>query len=169
MAYTAWSVVFGEQPTAAKWNQLGANDAGFKDGTNIDASAITTAKIAALAVTEAKINLTLTAYTNSGTAGGTGYYISLGGLKILMIKDLQAAAGAWNTINWSTVGFTERPFAVGNAEQQATSPATAGGWLELTALSTPASGQPETNGCSILLRYASGNTTAQANMIIIGK
>lgn len=40
MAYTAWSVVFGEQPTAAKWNQLGANDAGFKDGTNIDDGAI---------------------------------------------------------------------------------------------------------------------------------
>lgn len=40
MAYTAWSVVFGEQPTAAKWNQLGANDAGFKDGTNIDDAAI---------------------------------------------------------------------------------------------------------------------------------
>jgi hypothetical protein len=36
MAYTAWSVVYGEQPTAAKWNQLGANDAGFKDGTNLD-------------------------------------------------------------------------------------------------------------------------------------
>jgi hypothetical protein len=40
MAYTAWSVVYGEQPTAAKWNQLGANDAGFKDGTNIDSGAI---------------------------------------------------------------------------------------------------------------------------------
>lgn len=42
MAYTAWSVVYGEQPTAAKWNQLGANDAGFKDGTNIDNNAIIT-------------------------------------------------------------------------------------------------------------------------------
>ena len=40
MAYTAWSVVYGEQPTAAKWNQLGTNDAGFKDGTNIDNDAI---------------------------------------------------------------------------------------------------------------------------------
>lgn len=40
MAYTAWSVVFGEQPTAAKWNQLGQNDAGFKDGTNFDDSII---------------------------------------------------------------------------------------------------------------------------------
>lgn len=33
MAYTAWSVTFGEQPSAAKWNQLGTNDAGFYDGT----------------------------------------------------------------------------------------------------------------------------------------
>lgn len=33
MAYTAWSVVFGEQPSASKWNVLGANDASFADGT----------------------------------------------------------------------------------------------------------------------------------------
>lgn len=29
MTYTAWSVVFGEQPSASKWNQLGTNDAHF--------------------------------------------------------------------------------------------------------------------------------------------
>lgn len=29
MAYSAWSVVFGEQPSAAKWNILGTNDAYF--------------------------------------------------------------------------------------------------------------------------------------------
>lgn len=29
MAYTAFSVVFGEQPSAAKWNTLGSNDAHF--------------------------------------------------------------------------------------------------------------------------------------------
>lgn len=46
MAYTAWSVVFGEQPTAAKWNQLGENDAGFKTGANIDNGAIVAAKLA---------------------------------------------------------------------------------------------------------------------------
>lgn len=37
MAYVSWSVVFGEQPSAAKWNILGANDASFNDGTGIGA------------------------------------------------------------------------------------------------------------------------------------
>lgn len=40
MAYTAWSVVFGEQPSAAKWNQLGTNDASFNDGTGIGTAVI---------------------------------------------------------------------------------------------------------------------------------
>lgn len=33
MAYQSWSVVAGEIPTAAKWNILGTNDAGFNDGS----------------------------------------------------------------------------------------------------------------------------------------
>ena len=40
MTYVAWSVTFGEQPTAAKWNILGTNDASFNDGTGIGTSAI---------------------------------------------------------------------------------------------------------------------------------
>jgi hypothetical protein len=40
MAYSAWSVVYGEQPSAAKWNILGTNDASFNDGTGIGALAI---------------------------------------------------------------------------------------------------------------------------------
>lgn len=35
MVYQSWSVVFGEQPSSAKWNILGANDASFNDGTGI--------------------------------------------------------------------------------------------------------------------------------------
>lgn len=35
MAYSSWSVVFGEQPAASKWNILGTNDASFNDGTGI--------------------------------------------------------------------------------------------------------------------------------------
>lgn len=41
MAYQSWSVVFGEQPSAAKWNILGTNDASFNDGTGIGAGVIT--------------------------------------------------------------------------------------------------------------------------------
>lgn len=35
MAYSAWAVIAGEQPTAAKWNLLGSNDASFNDGSGI--------------------------------------------------------------------------------------------------------------------------------------
>lgn len=31
MAYSSWSVVFGEQPSATKWNILGTNDSTFND------------------------------------------------------------------------------------------------------------------------------------------
>lgn len=38
MAYTSWSVIYGEQPSASKWNILGTNDAHFYtyagEGTN---------------------------------------------------------------------------------------------------------------------------------------
>ncbi len=57
MAYTAWSVVYGEQPTAAKWNQLGTNDAGFKDGTNIDDNAILKRHLANQIVTPNELDL----------------------------------------------------------------------------------------------------------------
>jgi len=40
MAYTSWSVSFGEQPSASKWNILGTNDASFNDGTGIADSKI---------------------------------------------------------------------------------------------------------------------------------
>ena len=75
MAYTAWSVVFGEQPTAAKWNQLGENDAGFRDGTNIDDDVIIARHISAID----KSNLSngdanpykFSAYRNSALTTGT--------------------------------------------------------------------------------------------------
>lgn len=55
MAYTAWSVVFGEQPTAAKWNQLGANDAGFKDMTNVDDNSLALRHIPNALITAVKL------------------------------------------------------------------------------------------------------------------
>jgi hypothetical protein len=75
MAYTAWSVVFGEQPTAAKWNQLGANDAGFKDGTNIDNLAILDRHIAANNLLANKISnpYKFSAYRNAAFNTAVGY------------------------------------------------------------------------------------------------
>lgn len=35
MAYSSWSVSFGEQPSTAKWNILGTNDSSFNDGTGL--------------------------------------------------------------------------------------------------------------------------------------
>jgi hypothetical protein len=45
MSYQVWSVVFGEQPSASKWNILGTNDASFNDGTGIADSVILTRHI----------------------------------------------------------------------------------------------------------------------------
>lgn len=50
MAYASWSVVFGEQPSAAKWNILGTNDASFNDGTGIGTNAIAAASLATSAI-----------------------------------------------------------------------------------------------------------------------
>lgn len=74
MAYTAWSVVFGEQPTAAKWNQLGANDAGFKDGTNIDNNAILDRHILVNNLLTTKISNTIkfSVWRNAALTTGAG-------------------------------------------------------------------------------------------------
>lgn len=50
MAYQSWSVVFGEQPAASKWNILGTNDSSFNDGTGIGTNAIAAASLATNAI-----------------------------------------------------------------------------------------------------------------------
>ena len=87
MAYTAWSVVFGEQPTAAKWNQLGANDAGFRDGTNIDTGVIGALHLAAQSVTESKlstsaINLGYAQITADLSSISSATFVDLTGLSV---------------------------------------------------------------------------------------
>lgn len=51
MAYSADSFVFGEQPSAAKWNKLWSNDASFNDGTGIGTNAIAAASLKTNAIT----------------------------------------------------------------------------------------------------------------------
>lgn len=79
MAYTAWSVVYGEQPTAAKWNQLGTNDAGFKDGTNIDSLAILDRHIAAnnLLATKFSNPYKFSAYRNAAVSTVAGTWVKI--------------------------------------------------------------------------------------------
>lgn len=72
MTYIAWSVVFGEQPSAAKWNILGANDASFHDGTGIANGAITADKLFAgprTALVSTSQTTTSTSYTDLATVG----------------------------------------------------------------------------------------------------
>jgi len=66
MAYASWSVVFGEQPSAAKWNILGTNDASFNDGTGIGDNAIAARSLATNA-----IKLGYSALTADAASSGT--------------------------------------------------------------------------------------------------
>lgn len=69
MAYAAWSVVFGEQPTASKWNILGTNDAAFNDGTGFQTNIIndSSLKYGKLRTRQGG------SATNWGTSGTTAY------------------------------------------------------------------------------------------------
>lgn len=75
MAYTSWSVVFGEQPAAAKWNILGTNDSSFNDGTGIGSGAIlsthlklTGSQTATVTTLESTTSATFTDLTTPGPA-----------------------------------------------------------------------------------------------------
>lgn len=74
MAYTAWSVSFGEQPSAAKWNILGTNDASFNNGTGIAVSAITPEKL----LTGTGTSWAWTSYTPTWTASSVNPAIGNG-------------------------------------------------------------------------------------------
>lgn len=81
MAYTPWSVTFGEQPSQAKWQILGANDASFNDGTGIAASAITPEKLltgTGTTWTPAAWSPTLSGRLNNTKWDKSGTYIQIG-------------------------------------------------------------------------------------------
>jgi hypothetical protein len=74
MAYSSWSVVFGEQPSATKWNILGTNDASFNDGTGIGSATITADKLATGGASASVITsqtTTSTSYTDLATTTDT--------------------------------------------------------------------------------------------------
>ena len=88
MAYTSWSVVFGEQrpspseaiqrgrkiqPSAAKWNILGTNDASFNDGSGIASGAATISNIYCFRA-YASVAVTITSGTPLKITFGTEEY-----------------------------------------------------------------------------------------------
>jgi hypothetical protein len=92
MAYSAWSVIAGEQPTAAKWNILGTNDASFNDGTGIGTGAITATKIG----TDASFAWASWTPTLTNLSGGTlnySKYIQIGKTIHARFKYTLAGAG----------------------------------------------------------------------------
>lgn len=101
MSYTAWSVVFGEQPSASKWNILGTNDAGFKDGTNIDDNAILARHLASGIVTANELDLdpasssvatsqstSSTSYTDLATVHSVAVTVGANGILLVSIASL---------------------------------------------------------------------------------
>ena len=68
MAYTALTFVGGEVLTATKMNLLGANDAGFNNGTALADSIILPRHLSAGAVTASKVD-----FTTFGTADANGW------------------------------------------------------------------------------------------------
>ena len=74
MAYASWSVSFGEQPSASKWNILGTNDASFNDGTGIPTYNSSSAYVA---TSQSTASVSFTDLATSGpavtvTVGSTG-------------------------------------------------------------------------------------------------
>ncbi len=102
MAYTSWSVVFGEQPSAAKWNILGTNDASFNDGTGIGAGVITPEKL--LASTGVSWVWQSWAPTFTNLSGGTlnyAKYTQVGKTVTAKLKYTLAGAGISGAVTFS--------------------------------------------------------------------
>lgn len=72
MAYATWSVVFGEQPTASKWNTLGTNDASFADGTALPSAGMDVTTLASTNTANTSYEALDTPTSLSITIGATG-------------------------------------------------------------------------------------------------
>jgi hypothetical protein len=102
MAFNSWSVVYGEQPSAAKWNILGANDASFNDGTGIGA-VIASSHFATSLQTWTAYTPTWTAVTVNPAIGNgtlTGHYVQFGKTVHYTIQLTAGGTTTFGTGNW---------------------------------------------------------------------
>lgn len=127
MAYQAFSVVFGEQPSAAKWNILGTNDAEFnsliqRDGTGLkllDDSGNEVIKGVKTASAVNEVTVTNQATGSNPSIAATGGDTNIGlnliskGTGEVLLNGVKAS-GAWET--WTP---TWENLTVGNGTQTA--------------------------------------------------
>ena len=108
MGYVAWSVVFGEQPSASKWNILGQNDASFNDGSGIGDSAITPEKLYAGTGTDWAWDSYTPTFANTTLGSGTvtGKYIQIGRTVHFWAKFTLGAGSAMGTSPTVTLPVT---------------------------------------------------------------
>lgn len=84
MAYASWSVTFGEQPSAAKWNILGTNDSAFNDGTGLPSNGASSNLLATgESATSTSYTGLATAQTVTVTVGATGKLLVIIGAGIV--------------------------------------------------------------------------------------
>ena len=155
MGYSAWSVVFGEQPSAAKWNILGSNDAAFNNAGGVLA--------AGLALASGQTGGVST-QANAGSAGGTIYWINLGGIKLMWgVTTSQTIGGAAPAS--ATLGITFPAFFT---TVQAAIPVS-GGISANTQYSFVSTASISTSALSLNFNIVSGSAGIfQAHWLVIG-
>lgn len=125
MAYASWSVSFGEQPSASKWNILGTNDASFNDGTGIATNAIAASSLATSAITlgYAASTSTFTATPGSDTYANVtslsaAVTVPLGGRRILVTAFAPSINGASAAGQTTTFAIREGTTELGKSVAQ---------------------------------------------------
>ena len=100
MAYTALSFVFGETPSASKWNLLPANDAAFNSGGGVLGSGLATN---AITLGYAEITTNFTSTTTPTDVDVTGIAVTVTvpaggrGVKITVLPQCVASTAAGGT------------------------------------------------------------------------
>lgn len=127
IAYASWSVVFGEQPSASKWNILGTNDAEFnsliqRNGTGVDildSSGLEVLKGATVASAVNEVTATSAATGNapslSATGGDTNVSLNLVSKGTGTVQVNGSSVGSFGA--WTSWTPTWTNLTVGNATQ----------------------------------------------------
>jgi len=163
MAYQAWSVVFGEQPSASKWNILGTNDLSFHDGTGIDDGVILERHVGDGEITAAKrsevVKVGVFTTTGNGSLAVTGVGFEPKAILIIENDTIHQSASVANFSLGFSDGTIER--AIGFRAQEGGD--ISGSIKTDRAAFLPGSGQAQSNDMRIASFDSDGFTVTLAN------